>query len=70
MITKSIGKQLKQRRVSLNIDQETLEDYSGLKTTVISKIENGIGNPTLKTIEKLLEPLGLELKVEVKNATR
>jgi transcriptional regulator with XRE-family HTH domain len=70
MLTKEIGKQIKQRRINLKMDQETLEDYSGLKTPVISNIENGLGNPTLKTLEKLLEPLGLEIKLEVKNAAR
>lgn len=61
MIIKKIGKQIVQRRKQLNLEITDLSDYSGVTPSTISNIENGKSNPTIKTIEKLLEPLGLEL---------
>lgn len=44
----------------------TLSEYarlSGVSPRAIHDIENGQGNPTLATLEKLLRPFGLEVGV-------
>ena len=65
-LSKSIGKAIKARRKELKLTQKDLEDFSGIKYTIISDIENG-KNCTLSTIEKIMEPLGITFEVCIKN---
>ncbi|MGD9554421.1 MAG: helix-turn-helix domain-containing protein [Arcobacteraceae bacterium] len=62
-----IGKSIKNRRKQLRLELKDLQDYSGVSYTSISDIENGKSNPTIKTLEKLLDILGMEINIEVKN---
>ena len=64
--TTKIGKTIKQRRKELNLELKDLQDYSGVNYVSISDIENGKANPTVKTLEKLLDVLGMELDIKVK----
>ena len=66
MIIKTIGKKILQRRKTLNLDINDLSQFSDVTVSTISKIENGKLNPTIKTIEKLLIPLGLDLTTIIK----
>ncbi|MAD40807.1 MAG: transcriptional regulator [Arcobacter sp.] len=61
-----IGKTIRLRRKELNLELKDLQDYSGVNYVSISDIENGKANPTVKTIEKLLDVLGMELDIKVK----
>ena len=61
-----IGKIIKKRRQELNLELKDLQDYSGVNYVSISDIENGKANPTIKTLEKLLDVLGMELDIKVK----
>ena len=61
-----IGKIIKKRRKELNLELKDLQDYSGVNYASISDIENGKANPTVKTLEKLLDVLGMELDIKVK----
>lgn len=54
------------RRQVLGITQEQLSQLSGVGIKTIYKLEQGIGNPSLDTLEKLLEALGLELAIKLK----
>lgn len=65
-LRKSIGKAIKKRRNELRLTQKDLEDFSGVKYSIISDIENG-KNCTLFTLEKIMEPLGITLEVYIKN---
>ena len=60
-----IGKIIKKRRKELNLELKDLQDYSGVNYASISDIENGKANPTIKTLEKLLDVLGMEINIEV-----
>ena len=62
-----IGKTIRLRRKELNLELKDLQDYSGVNYVSISEIENGKANPTVKTLEKLLDVLGMELDIKVKN---
>ena len=62
-----IGKIIKKRRQELNLELKDLQDYSGVNYASISDIENGKANPTIKTVEKLLDALGMQINIEVIN---
>lgn len=57
---------LKHRREELNITQEDLADLSGVGLRTIKQFESGKGNPTLDTLTKIGDALGLELVFQVK----
>ena len=59
-------KALKDRREALKVNQEYLAELSGVSLRTLKAIESGKGNPTLDTLNKLAEVLGMELKLEVK----
>ena len=50
-------------RHNKGISQKKLEELSGVKQPVIARMEKGRTNPTLDTILKALQPLGMTLKV-------
>jgi transcriptional regulator with XRE-family HTH domain len=62
-----IIKQLKERRDALHVTQETLADISGVSLRTLKQFESGKGNPTLETLSKLSEALGLEVGLQVKS---
>lgn len=66
MNTQEIGNIIQKRRQALSLKQEDLSEMSGITTKTIYSVENGKGNPSIDTIQKLLEILGLEISVEVK----
>ena len=65
--TVKIGKIIKKRRRELKLELKDLQDYSGVNYASISDIENGKANPTIKTVEKLLDALGMQINIEVVN---
>ena len=58
---------IKDRREVLKITQEHLAELSGIGLRTLKSIETGNGNPTLDTIIKIIEILGLELKLDIKS---
>lgn len=62
----SIGERIKQRRKMLNITQEQLADIAEVGINTLTKIERDEGNPTLKVLLKVLDTLGLEIKIIIK----
>ena len=67
LTTIKIGKTIKKRRKELSLELKDLQDYSGVNYASISDIENGKANPTIKTVEKLLDALGMQINIEVVN---
>jgi predicted transcriptional regulator len=59
--------QIKKRRDELNVTQETLAEISGVGLRTLKEFESGKGNPTLQTIVRLLDALGLELSLRTKS---
>ena len=66
MHNKEIVTMIKKRRESLRVTQETLSELSEVSLRTIKQFESGKGNPTLKTLEKLSDILGLELCLKLK----
>jgi transcriptional regulator with XRE-family HTH domain len=60
------GELIKERRALLGLTQQDLSDYTGLSLRIIKSVESEKGNPSLKTLEKIAEILGLELTIRVK----
>ena len=58
---------IKLRRESLQVTQETLAQLSGVGLRTLKQFERGKGNPTLVTLQKLGDTLGLELSMTIKN---
>ncbi len=58
--------QIKERRKVLDITQETLAEISGVGLRTLKQFESGKGNPTLETLQKLCDALGLEIRLEIK----
>lgn len=65
MTVLEIGYAIKFRREFLKLRQEDLAEMSGVTSRTIHVIENGIGNPSAKTLEKLATVLGMELVIQV-----
>jgi transcriptional regulator with XRE-family HTH domain len=57
---------LKKRRITLQVNQETLALLSGVSLRTVKQFESGKGNPTLETIQKLADVLGLEMQLAIK----
>ena len=60
---------IKKRRDNLNVTQEMLADISNVGLRTLKQFESGKGNPTLETLNKLGNALGMELIFRVKNVT-
>lgn len=61
---------IKARREALQVTQETLAQLSGVGLRTLKQFESGKGNPTLLTLQKLGDALGLELCLKIKNVNR
>ncbi len=59
-------KTIKDRREALQVTQETVAELSGVGLRTLKQFESGKGNPTLLTLQKIADVLGLELSLTVK----
>lgn len=57
---------IKERRNLLGLTQQDLADYTGLSVRIIKSVESGKGNPSLATLRKIAEVLGLEIVMKVR----
>ena len=57
---------LKQRREVLGVTQEQLAVLSGVGLRTLKALESKKSNPTLETLTKIADVLGMELKLLVK----
>lgn len=51
-------------RQASGITQKELSDRTGIAQGDISKLENGNANPSLRTLRRLAEGMGMQLKLE------
>lgn len=59
-----IGQEIRKRRQELRLTQQSLANMSGVSVRMIKSIEGNYANPSLKTVGKLLEPLGLHMEIK------
>lgn len=57
--SKRLGKNLKKLRLKMKMSQGDISRKLGVDRAYISSIENGRMNPTLTTLEKLAEAIGV-----------
>lgn len=60
------GNILRNRRQTLRTTQQTLAEMSGVSVRMIKAIEGGYANPSIATLEKILNVLGLQLVISDK----
>ena len=61
----SLREVIKARRKVLGISQQDLAEMSGISLPTVKDIERGLANPSLSTISKLLDVLGMEIVYRV-----
>ena len=66
MTQQEIGLSIKERRKVLGINQQTLADLAGVAVNTVVAIERGEGNPQLTTLLTILDTLGLQITVNIK----
>ena len=66
MTLQEIGSAVKERRKSLSVNQQTLADLAGVAVNTVVAIERGEGNPQLTTLLNILDTLGLQLDINIK----
>lgn len=64
-----IIKTIKERREVLQVTQQGLADLSGVGLRTLKQFESGKGNPTLLTLQKMADVLGMEVYLKIKNGT-
>lgn len=61
---------IQKRRKTLQVTQEALAQLSGVGLRTLKQFESGKGNPTLLTLQKVADTLGLEVCLKIKNVSR
>ncbi|WP_095996275.1 helix-turn-helix transcriptional regulator [Massilibacteroides vaginae] len=62
-----IYNKIKERRLLLGITQQDLADISGVALRTVKQIETGKANPSLNTLNKIADVLGMSLNLSIKN---
>ena len=66
MTQKEIGDAVRDRRKKLGVNQQTLADLAGVAVNTVVAIERGEGNPKLLTLLTILDTLGLQADINLK----
>ena len=65
-----LGKVIKESRALLGISQQDLSDYSGVGISTVKDLERGVGNPSIDTLKKILDVVGMEMILQVKQTVK
>jgi len=66
MTQQEIGNAIKERRKKLGINQQTLADLASVAVNTVVAIERGEGNPQLATLLTIIDTLGLQMDINIK----
>ena len=58
----TIGEKIRAARTEKGLTQKQLGDKCGMADSAIRRYESGRGNPTLDTVDRIAEALGMELR--------
>lgn len=58
---------IKERRKTLFLSQNDLAEMAQLSLATIKDIERGKGNPSIATVSKIMDVLGMEIIYKVRN---
>lgn len=62
----SLTEVIKSRRKTLAISQQDLAEMAGVGLATIKDIERGKGNPSMGTVSRIMEVLGMEISFKVR----
>jgi y4mF family transcriptional regulator len=65
-ITDNLALMVRQRRKELKIKQKDLADTTQVALRTLRDIEKGLGNPSLQTLIKVMDVLGISLQFVLK----
>ena len=65
-----IGETIRKRRIVLGLLQPQLASFAGVSTRTIQLVELGTGNPSLDTLSKIADALGLQVQLVLKDLPR
>lgn len=65
-VKQKIGELIQQRRDTMRITQKQLADMADVGINTLYKIETGQANPTLESLQKITDILGMEITLQVK----
>ena len=63
-ILKHIGAIVSAKRKENHLTQQQLAEITGIQQADISRLENGTGNLSLRTLKRLAAGMGMQLKLE------
>ena len=69
-IAAALAENLVKARNIVGMTQKQLSESTGIYQADISKIERGLANPSLSTLKRLAEGMGLKLKIEFLEAEK
>ena len=58
---------MKERRKILALSQNDLSEMAGVSLATIKDIERGSGNPSLSTVSRIVDVLGMEITYTIKH---
>ncbi len=61
----TLGNSIISARARLGISQKQLSEMSGIDQSDISKIERGVSNPSISTLDRLAQAFGGKLNIEI-----
>jgi transcriptional regulator with XRE-family HTH domain len=64
LINRMIAYKLTVAREQSKLTQKELSEKTGIYQADISKLERGIGNPSILTLKRLAEGMGMDLHIE------
>lgn len=67
MNAKEIGATIKERRQKLKVNQLELAELASVGINTLVAIERGQGNPKLETLLSIINTLGLQLDIKIKD---
>lgn len=67
MTIQEIGSFVRDRRKMLGITQPDLAEMAQISINTLYKIERGEANPSVRVLNKIVDILGLEISIEIKN---
>ena len=62
----SLADVIKNRRKTLAISQQDLAEMAGVGLATVKDIERGKGNPSIGTVSKIMEVLGMVIEFKVR----
>ncbi len=61
---KMIGQKVAARRKKLMITQKDLAEMAGVSSRMVSMVERGLANPTVKELSNMIRPIGFVITLQ------